>query len=151
MKLPPDLIDLFGAFADENVEVLLVGGQAVALHGHPRFTKDADLWLRDSAENLAGAGRALMAFGAPRSVIEALEAARGLDVVWMGAPPVRIDLVKAVPGGDFDAAWADRVTLSIDGVDVTVVSRETLIALKRASGRAQDLVDAKLLAGDADA
>lgn len=43
MSLPPDLIDLLAEFAATGVEYLLVGGQAVAMHGFPRFTKDADL------------------------------------------------------------------------------------------------------------
>jgi hypothetical protein len=43
MDLPSDLIDLLSAFADEQVDYLLVGGQAVALHGVPRFTKAADV------------------------------------------------------------------------------------------------------------
>lgn len=48
MQLPSDLIDLLAAFDAHGVEYLLVGGQAVALHGHPRFTRDADLWVRDT-------------------------------------------------------------------------------------------------------
>jgi len=147
MKLPSDLIDLLAAFDDARVEYLLVGGQAVALHGHPRFTKDADLWIRDSAENIERCQRALDAFGAPPGVIADLAAAEGLDVVWMGHPPARIDLVKAVPGGDFDAAWRTRETMKVAGTDVFVVGRDELIRLKRASGRAQDLVDADLLEG----
>lgn len=39
MGLPPDLIDLLSAFADERVEYLLAFGRALAIHGKPRFTK----------------------------------------------------------------------------------------------------------------
>ncbi|MEM9692384.1 MAG: hypothetical protein AAGA56_07555 [Myxococcota bacterium] len=66
MGLPSDLIDLLAVFAAHGVEYLLIGGQAVALHGHPRFTKDADIWLRDSTSNLNAATTALVAFGARR-------------------------------------------------------------------------------------
>lgn len=147
MKLPFDLIDLLVAFADEGVEYLLIGGQAVALHGHPRFTKDADLWIHDSADNVERCQRALEAFGAPPNVIADFAEASGLDVVWMGHPPARIDLVKAVPGGDFETAWRTRETMTVVGTVVSLVSREELIRLKRASGRPQDLVDAQLLEG----
>lgn len=85
MSLPRDLIDLLAEFAAAGVEYLLVGGQAVALHGFPRFTKDADLWLRDSPPNISRAEAALRNFGAPQQTIDALEAAAQLDVVWMGA------------------------------------------------------------------
>lgn len=151
MELPPDLLDLLAAFAEGQVEYLLVGGQAVALHGHPRFTKDADLWIRDTPENVQRCQRALVTFGAPPNVVQAVAQASGLDVVWMGHPPARIDLVKAVPGGDFDAAWQSRVTLPVADTRVELVGREELIRLKRASGRAQDLVDASLLEGRSDA
>lgn len=53
--------------------------------------------------------------------------------------------MKAVPGGDFEPAWRDRLTLTIDDVEIQTVSRAQLIALKRASGRPQDLVDADTL------
>ncbi len=145
MDLPSDLIDLLSAFAEEKVDYLLVGGQAVALHGVPRFTKDADLWLRDTTENLERAKRALSSFGAPAGTLRALDEARGLDVVWMGHAPARIDLMKHVPGGDFDAAFQARAIFDAAGVTVSCVSKADLIAHKRASGRPQDLVDADLL------
>ncbi len=142
MDLPSDLIDLLSAFAEEQVDYLLVDGQAVALHGVPRFTKDADLWLRDTDENLRRAKRALDSFGAPPGTLRALDEARDLDVVWMGHPPARIDLMKRVPGGDFEAAYRARVTFTVAGVTISCVSKADLIAQKRASGRPQDLVDA---------
>ncbi len=145
MSLPPDLIDLLAEFAATGVEYLLVGGQAVAMHGFPRFTKDADLWLRDEPQNIVRAEAALRAFGAPQQTIDALGAAADLDVVWMGAPPVRIDLMKGVPGGDFDRAWSSKVEFEIAGVSLWVVGRSELVRLKRASGRPQDLVDATKL------
>jgi hypothetical protein len=148
MNLPSDLIDLLAEFDAHGVDYLLVGGQALALHGHPRFTKDADVWLRDSPDNLDRAKAALRAFGAPPATVDGLDAARGLDVVWMGAPPARIDLMKAVPDGDFEAAWSRRETRDVAGTPVVVVGRADLAKLKRASGRPQDLLDAERLESD---
>ncbi len=143
--LPSDLIDLLVAFENTGVEYLLVGGQAVALHGYPRFTKDANLWVRDDPENLKRVRSALSDFGAPASVLEELERAAPLDVLWMGLPPARIDLMKGVPGGDFERAWSGRQTFDVRGTQVVVVSKAELIRLKRASGRPQDLLDAENL------
>ena len=145
MVLPSDLIELLVAFAAAKVDYLLVGGQALALHGLPRFTKDADLWLRDDPDNITRAEEALEAFGAPLATIQALRPAAPLDVVWMGQPPCRIDLMKGVHGGDFDRAWATRVELEVEGTSLLLVGREELARLKRASGRPQDLVDAEKL------
>ena len=144
-----DLIDLLGVFDEEDVEYLLVGGQAVALHGAPRFTKDADIWIRETPENCARGARALGKFGAPRSVVAAFLGASGLDVVWMGQPPARIDLMKNVPGGDFEKAWGSRCAFDLGGQRVWCVSRDELMAQKLSSGRPQDLLDVeKLRAAD---
>ena len=78
-------------------------------------------------------------------MLDQLDEALPTDVLWMGAPPVRVDIVKGVPGGDFDVAYRNRASATWDGVEVSVVGRADLIALKRASGRAQDLLDAELL------
>lgn len=145
MSLPPDLIDLLAEFDAAGVDYLLIGGHAVALHGRPRFTKDTDLWLRDDAANLVAARQALERFGAPPAVIEGLPPAHREDVLWMGHPPNRIDLVVWVPGGDFDRAYADRMIIDVDGIAVSVIGREELISIKEASGRPQDVEDAKLL------
>jgi hypothetical protein len=145
MALHPDYKDILAAFAANAVEYLVVGGYAVGFHGSPRFTKDLDLWIGSTASNLARVKRALVEFGAPEAVLSQLDGAAVEDVLWMGAPPVRIDILKGVPGGDFHAAYAARVTADWDGVLVSVVSHDDLIRLKRASGRPQDLVDADAL------
>ncbi|HUB07168.1 MAG TPA: hypothetical protein VMB50_09205 [Myxococcales bacterium] len=133
------------AFAAARVEYLVVGGYAVGFHGQPRLTEDLGLWVRPSAENLGRVREALVAFGAPEALLAELDSASAEDVLWMGTPPLRIDIVKGVPGGDFEAAYVRRSTVEWQGLPVTLVPREDLIRLERASGRPQDLVDADLL------
>ena len=145
MALHPDYRDILAAFAAHGVEYLVVGGYAVGFHGTPRFTKDLDLWIRPTTDNLGRVRDALVSFGAPQNVLQHLDSATEADVLWMGLPPVRIDIVKGVPGGNFDEAFRNRVLASWDGVAANVVSRADLIALKRASGRPQDLLDADML------
>jgi hypothetical protein len=89
-------------------------------------------------------------FGAPAETIEALGPADPMDAIWMGHPPARIDLMKGVPGGDFDAAWARRNRVPCGGTTVVVVSRADLVVLKRASVRPLDLIDADALESDGD-
>jgi hypothetical protein len=145
MPLHQDYRDILAVFADHGVEYLVVGGYAVGFHGPPRFTKDLDLWIRPTKDNLGRVRSALVEFGAPASLLAELDTAAPEDVLWMGRPPVRIDLVKGVPGGDFDKAFRRRVNAKFDDVEVQVVSKDDLIALKLASGRPQDLVDADVL------
>jgi hypothetical protein len=46
MTVNRDFRDLFAALNDAGAEFLVVGGYALAVHGHPRFTKDLDVWVR---------------------------------------------------------------------------------------------------------
>lgn len=145
MDLHPDFRDLLAAFADEKVRYLLIGGYAVAFHGHPRFTKDIDLWIAGDETNLERVQRALDRFGAPPTVLRSLEQMGPRDIVYMGAPPARVDLLRHVDGADFESAWNERVRGDWDGVELYVISLDHLIATKRAAGRDRDLADAKIL------
>ena len=60
-------------------------------------------------------------------------------------PPVRIDILMGIPGPDFEQAWNNRVEIDFEGLRVLFISREDLIAAKLASGRPQDVIDARTL------
>lgn len=45
MKLDPDFREFIECCVAREVRFLIVGGYALAAHGHPRFTKDLDVWL----------------------------------------------------------------------------------------------------------
>ena len=145
MGIPRDLIDLLREFAAAEVRYLVIGGYAQGFHAVPRFTKDVDFWLDPEPATLKRALSALSQFGAPRETLEAVKALSGLDVAWLGHPPLRFDFMTSVPGGDFQSAWSTRVTTHWEGVPANIISRAWLLALKRASGRPQDLADALLL------
>lgn len=97
------------------------------------------------ASNLRAAIEALKKFGAPQLVIEAFASLVGLDVAWMGNPPVRIDLMKMVPGVEFEDAYARRRIVDWQGTSIAVISKEDLIQATLASGCPQDLVDVEHL------
>jgi predicted nucleotidyltransferase len=145
MDLAPDFKDLLAEFAHDEVEVVLVGGYAVAFHGRPRATKDIDLVLEGSNGNLARAAAALSRFGAPPSVVEGVRTMTPVDVVYMGQPPLRIDFLRSIEGVEAADLFARAIPGELDGVPVRVICLDDLIANKRAVGRDQDLIDAKLL------
>lgn len=66
-ELPEDFRDLLLELADVGAEFVLVGGHAVAFHGHPRATKDMDVPIRANTSNAELVYRALADFGAPLS------------------------------------------------------------------------------------
>jgi hypothetical protein len=147
MDLPRDLIDLFSAFGAAGVRYLLVGGHAVSAHGRPRSTKNVDLWLGPERADVERACAALVEFGVPREIIDALRNSGAQDIVWIGRVPSRIDLLRSLPGVKFDDAWPRRFMVELQGVRVPVISKEDLICNKLAVGRAQDRRDVRSLQG----
>ena len=143
--LPPDFKDLLEEFARDAVEFVLVGGWAVAVHGRPRATKDIDLVVRGTAENLQRAAKALARFGAPANVVAAVASMSDSDVVFLGQPPLRIDLLRSIDGLDEATLFGNVVHTTLDGIEVPVISLDNLIVNKRAVGRPQDLIDAEFL------
>jgi hypothetical protein len=63
MNTHPDFEDLLRLLEGQRVEYMIVGGYAVAYHGHPRFTKDIDVFFQRSEENVTRLRHALLAFG----------------------------------------------------------------------------------------
>lgn len=145
MDLAPDFKELLVEFGRDAVDVLIVGGYAVAFHGRPRATKDIDLVLEGSAENLERAARALARFGAPSVVVSSVRAMGPTDVVFMGQAPLRVDFLRTIEGVDAAELFARAVTGELDGIPVRVIDLDHLIVNKRTVGRPQDLLDADFL------
>lgn len=95
-----------------KVEYVLVGGYAVAFHGRPHATKDIDLVLRGTAENLERTASALDVFGAPPQVVQATRSMRADEVVYLGQP----DLLPTIDGVDARDLFRDAVEAEVDGL-----------------------------------
>ncbi|HEY2407132.1 MAG TPA: DUF6036 family nucleotidyltransferase [Polyangiaceae bacterium] len=145
MLLHPDFKDLLSVLADERAEYLVIGGYAVGFHARPRFTKDIDLWVGDSAQNLLRLSIALEKFGVPASVLDSINTGSSDDIAWFRVPPTRVDIVRHADGGSFVPAYTRRVQAEWEGVPVSIVSVADLLALKRAAAREQDLRDIQAL------
>jgi hypothetical protein len=109
----------------------------------PRYTKDLDVWVRNSPENAARLYRALAGFGAPlgQDGITPETFIKDSVVYQIGVAPVRVDISTHIDGVRFDAAWRNRVESTFFGVTVHIISLGDLIANKKATGRDTDLVD----------
>lgn len=141
MELDRDFSEFVELFVAHDVRFLIVGGYALAAHGLPRATGDLDAWVLADRANADRILVALEEFGFGDLGVEVADFAVGDNVVQLGYPPFRIDILTSIDGVDFDEAWTRRLQVRIGEVDVPFIAREDLIANKRATGRPQDLVD----------
>ena len=139
------MIELYDDFRDILVELhhagahfVVLGGYAVAFHGHPRATKDLDVLVEADPENAKRVYAALAAFGAPLSAFDVgVEDFASYDgVLQLGVPPRRIDIINHADGISFAEAIADGDTFSIEGCEIPVIGRSALIKNKRVAGSA---------------
>jgi nucleotidyltransferase AbiEii toxin of type IV toxin-antitoxin system len=145
MNLDRDFSEFIACCVAREVRFLIVGGYALAAHGHPRFTKDLDVWLLIDPDNAARLIAALGDFGFGALGISSEDFAQPGVVVQLGYPPHRIDLLTSIDGVTFEECWPDHIVIDISGTPVPFIDVDHLVANKRASGRVQDLADAEAL------
>lgn len=143
LELHPDVRDFLVALADAEVDFVLLGGWAVAVHGHPRGTDDLDVLVRPALDDAERVYAALAAFGAPvqaHRVEPELFAREGYGY-RLGVKPHLIEVLTMADGITFEDAMRDHVTIEVDGRAVSVIGRGALIQNEKAAGRPQDLAD----------
>ncbi len=139
-----DFKEFAESLAAQGVEYLLVGGYALAAHGHPRYTGDIDFWIGPDPTNIERLLLALRQFGFGSLGLTAADFDAD-SVVQLGHPPRRIDLLTAIDGVEFGACWSRRVKLCVDGLDLNLIGLGDFIVNKRATGRLKDLADLESL------
>ena len=145
-----DFEELFAYLNARGVKALIVGGHALAFHAKPRFTKDIDILVEPSQTNAAALLLALADFGFSSLELGVEDFSTPGNIVQLGFPPNRVDLLTAISGVDFATAWRSRVAGKFGSQDVFYIGKAELIANKTAAARPQDLVDVKTLADSED-
>jgi len=141
MQINSDFSDLLHALNGGGVRYLVVGGYAVMRYSEPRYTKDLDLWADPEAGNAHHLFAALAKFGAPLTDLTPAAFQDESMIYQIGVAPIRVDIIMAIGGVQFADAWERREQVDLGGLAVPIISREDLIAAKRASGRPQDRMD----------
>jgi len=145
MSLPKDWRAFIESLNSNAVEYLIVGAVALAHHGLPRYTGDLDVLVRNTAENAQRLERMLWDFGFGGLGLKQADFVNSYQVIQLGLPPNRIDLLTSMTGVSFDEAWAEKVEAELEGMKVNILGRQALIRNKKATRRAQDLADLEAL------
>lgn len=128
-----------------EAEYLIVGGYAVAIHGYPRYTGDLDVWFNPSGENTAKILKCVNDFGFSSYGLSQDDFTKEGNVVQLGYPPLRIDLLNHIDGVTFDECYANRIQVKIDDQLVNFIGYEDLLKNKKESGRLRDMDDLEQL------
>ena len=139
--LSPDFREFVQLLNKNNVLYLVVGGYAVGIHGHPRYTGDLDIWLLPSQENAERIIHSIQEFGFGSLPITATDLQKEGMVIQLGYPPLRIDLLTSIDGVTFEECYPNKKVVAIDGLQVAFIGYQDLLKNKKASGRHQDLGD----------
>src|SRR5262249_17823958 len=139
-RVNEDFRDLLAALLAAHARFLVVGAHAMAVHGVPRATGDIDVWIDSDPANVARVWAALLRFAAPLPAtgVTPEDLKRPDQVVQIGVPPRRIDILTSISGVGFDEGWSGRVSHGIEGMAVPFLGRAELVRNKRATGRTKD-------------
>ena len=139
--LPPDFKEFLKILKDNNIKYLLIGGYAVGYYGYPRATNDMDIFIPNDTVTAKQMVSALRDFGFDTPELKAEIFLKENNIVRMGIPPMRIEILNSISGVDFEECFKKKNTENIDGIQINIISLEHLKKNKKASGRHKDLDD----------
>jgi hypothetical protein len=124
-----------------RVKYAVIGGYAVAVHGHPRATGNLDIFVELSDKNAAQLARAFTEFGFGGPDVNAALFSRPGKIIRIGRPPERLEVMNEISGVTFAECYAHRVIFKDQDLLVAFIDLERLVRNKRATGRLRDLAD----------
>jgi hypothetical protein len=136
-----DFEDMLDLLAKRGVRYLIIGGLAFIYHGKPRYTKDMDLWIEPSPENIERANAALAEFGSP-FVLDQNDADK---IVQVGLPPNRIGFLLQISGARFATAWKKRIVGFYGRAPANWIDIDTLIRIKSRINHRRHQEDVRVL------
>jgi hypothetical protein len=121
-----DFEDLLQLLGKHRVRYLVIGGLAFIYHAKPRYTKDMDLWVDPSEDNVKRANIALAEFGSPFL----LNPENDEEILQLGVAPDRIDLLRAITGVTFATAWKKRIRGKYGKANANWIDLDSLLRIK---------------------
>ncbi|MGB7067921.1 MAG: nucleotidyltransferase [Pyrinomonadaceae bacterium] len=135
---------------NHGIEYAVCGGLAMAIQGFPRATMDIDILIRNEsldrtfnvADQLGFNIRGLdISFADPR--VEIRRVSKIIDGIVLS-----LDLLLVID--EIEEVWNSRERLPYMGREISVVSRDGLVILKKRAGRPQDQADVHRIENEED-
>ena len=145
IKLEKDFLDFISLCNKHEVDYLVIGGYAVAVHGYPRYTKDIDVSIGVSDENGKAMVKVMKEFGFGSLNLIKDDFTKKGGVIQLGYEPLRIDIINDLGGVSFEEAFKNKKVVLYVGVSINFISYEDLISNKKLAARSQDIVDIEKL------
>ena len=141
MKVEKEFEKLLRLLNRNKVKYCIVGAYAVAFYGRPRYTKDIDIWIDPTPENVKKANEALAEFGSPYL----LTINNPEEILQIGVEPNRIDILQHLERVTFSNAWESRITDNYGEIGVNWIDIDNLIRAKELIDHPRHKEDVKIL------
>ncbi len=153
MEIVDELLALSKVLERDHVPYAVCGGLAVTIHGRPRLTIDIDIVVPKPVMDQAIELAASVGFDMQEGWVYLPKNDLGINRLFRltkveGGEFITLDLLEA----DSDAIrlFADRVRVSIEDRQITVLSKAAIIEMKSRSTRTKDILDIEMLQDETD-
>jgi len=123
--LSKDFKEFIELLNENKVRYLVVGGYAVAFHGHPRYTKDLDVWIELSPDNANKILDALKKFGFGSLGLKPGDFLQSDQIIQLGYPPNRIDILTTLKDLKFEECYNTKIGVEIQGLPIYFIDIES--------------------------
>lgn len=147
MNLNKDFLDFIELLNKHKVEYMIVGGYAVGLHGHPRYTGDLDVWIKKGESNIDNLLLVIKDFGGPlleidkNKLLANATKANPSPGISFGRDPIRIEVITAIDGVTFEDCNPRALIKDIAGISLRYIHYEDLKKNKLTTNRLRDKAD----------
>ncbi len=141
MILNQDFKEFVKLLIENKVEYLIVGGYAVGVHGYPRYTGDLDIWINNTTENAKRAQVCVKDFGFSSYKLSVADFTKPGNIIQLGYPPVRIDIINQVDGVTFDECFKNKKDVTADDLTLYFIGYDDLLKNKKKTSRPRDIDD----------
>ena len=145
MNLNENFVDFITLLNDHRAKYVLVGGWAVIFEGYSRNTGDMDILIEREEKNADKLLAVIKDFLGSTIGFEKEDFLKEENVIMMGRPPFRIDILTDISGVSFKEAYESSKIYEDEGLKIRCIHINELIRNKKATGRLKDLGDVDML------